>query len=347
MSEFKVCIRDLNNATSEYDRLAGILSQASQSVRSVKQNLRLQVAQRERINSRLNSSASLLSEYQNTLRSFHKAAQQVIALYQANEEKCVNVSGAKFSPDPLQNLPTKGTPAPSSTIGWPEILNRIFKDVFKIVGSTGVIGSSVSLGYSIATSNVGSTMKGISKLIGETAKLADNSTGGNVSWLDVFKWTKSEDKGFLDNLSDQFKKYSFGENPTAWKKTSTVAKWAGDVITVGTTWYDNYKEYNGDMGNLGMWAETIVESALDIGSGIAIGAVVAAALGGAPVLVVGAATAAAGVFVDWVGDALLGGDWKETVSDGIIKGVSWIGNAVGDVAKKASQGIANWFKKLW
>ena len=97
MSEFKVCMQDLSNATSEYERLAGILSQASQNVRSVKQNLRLKVAQRERINSRLNSSASLLSEYQNTLSSFHKTAEQVIALYQANEEKCANVKRPQIS----------------------------------------------------------------------------------------------------------------------------------------------------------------------------------------------------------------------------------------------------------
>lgn len=87
MSEFKVNLQKLITAVEESERLASILQQSADDARTIRQGLRWQILQRERINSRLNTSARKLEDQCSALRRVVNTGRQAARLYQENEEK--------------------------------------------------------------------------------------------------------------------------------------------------------------------------------------------------------------------------------------------------------------------
>ena len=129
-----------------------------------------------------------------------------------------------------------------------------------------------------------------------------------------------------------------------------AAKWAGALLTIGTSAYDNIvvnKEGN-SMGRAVL--ETVGESAITIGLGIGVGAVVG--LVGAPALVTGAITVGVLWGLDRASEALFGKNLAEAASDAILdtgKAVIEAGGkaikAVGNAVSSAGKTIGGWFKK--
>lgn len=97
MSEFKVRIQNLNSAMDSTQQLESVLKQAADSVQSIKRNLRAQVRQRERIDSRLSFAAEQLLTEKQSIRRVVLVGRQAAELYQKNEEHLLNVSASQAS----------------------------------------------------------------------------------------------------------------------------------------------------------------------------------------------------------------------------------------------------------
>ncbi len=155
------------------------------------------------------------------------------------------------------------------------------------------------------------------------------------------------------------------------KGMKSALAWAGVAISGITNGISNYKEAkSGEISAGRAVAETITETVVDVASGVVIGAAVSAgiaALGfaSAPVLVVGAATAAVTMGLDWASNAIFGKGMTELISDtvldvgtAVVKGaakvvsktveaVSDIGKAAGKAIGKAGKKVGDFFKKIF
>ncbi len=134
-----------------------------------------------------------------------------------------------------------------------------------------------------------------------------------------------------------------------------VASWGAVAVNGALNWFGNQEEQansNGTMSDGRVWAETIMETAVDTaltyGASIVVGAAVTAALGtvAAPGILVVAASGAIIAGLNAGVKALTGKTTTEWVSDTILDAGEAIGNAVGNAAKKVSHSIGRWFGKL-
>lgn len=225
------------------------------------------------------------------------------------------------------------------------------KMIMEAVGSAGVVGQLANVGISCADGDGWGIAKGIAKLVGGVAKLADDATAG---WWGWFGFKSAGSEATSGALQSQLDKYKISGDQSMPKNVAAVAKWAGDIITVVETGADNFNEFkdSGGWANPRMYAETAVESTFKIGSGFIIGTVVTAVVGtpvGWAAFGVGAATVAVTVVANWALDelsSLITGNaegWVENVSDVIIDGAK----AVGNCAKQAIGSVAKWWNRLW
>lgn len=134
-----------------------------------------------------------------------------------------------------------------------------------------------------------------------------------------------------------------------------VASWGTVAVNGVLNWFSNKDEQansNGTMSDGRVIAETItetvVDTALTYGTGIAVGAAVTAALGtvAAPGIVVVAASGAVVAGLNAGVKALTGKTTTEWISDTILDTGEAIGSAVSNAAKNVSESIGSWFGKL-
>lgn len=91
MSEFKVDLQKLNTVLNDQERMLPVLEQSTQEIRSIKSSLRMELRQRERIDSRLNSAALSTETHRGALRRWVDVGRQAYELYRLNEEDLVNL----------------------------------------------------------------------------------------------------------------------------------------------------------------------------------------------------------------------------------------------------------------
>lgn len=210
----------------------------------------------------------------------------------------------------------------------------------KEVGNLGVLGGAVNLGDLIARGDWKNVLKNITKEIGDVAKLAEKADeNGNIAWKDIFKLAPNPkaSRSFLENLKNEVGKYGIPKEKTLGNWLGTAAKWTGATVDTVASWLDNFDEFHGDLSDDRFWRETLTEAGLNIGKGVLIGAIMTTVLPAtASVLLVGAATAAVTVGVDWLGDVLFNGDWVETASDHINDFLETAGVWVQDTADAAA-----------
>lgn len=87
MSEFKVRVHDLYGTMDTTEKLETVLQQTADSVRLIKQGLRMQIRQRERIDNRLTASVQRLEAQRQSVGRAVNTGRQVASLYQENEEQ--------------------------------------------------------------------------------------------------------------------------------------------------------------------------------------------------------------------------------------------------------------------
>lgn len=351
MSEFRVQVQSLYNIMDTTELLESVLQQASDSVMSVKKNLRAQIRQRERVDSRLTMSSQQLESQRLALTRVVSTGRQVADFYQHTEQELLG----------LQVGLASSANNSGETAKTPFALGDLFtlENLWKVVGQAGVVGQTAKAVSSFSSGDASETFKDIIKIAGTSAKLADK--GGTANWRDLLGLTVAENhpNGFGDAFSQQLSKYKIGKAQSAGKNIAAGAKWAGNIITVVETGADNWEEFKDDGGweNPRMYAETVVESGIKIGTGLAIGAAVLACTPvGWTALAVGAATVVTTAVVNWalngVSQLITGNTdgWVENLSDGIMEAGKAMGDtakAVGNAAKEGCKAVAKWWNNLW
>lgn len=86
MSEFKVDTKALERIAAELDNIKGGLSRTGSSVTAVRNNLHIQIAQRERINSRLMQASREIERHERGMSQLSRAASNIALTYQRTEK---------------------------------------------------------------------------------------------------------------------------------------------------------------------------------------------------------------------------------------------------------------------
>ena len=197
---------------------------------------------------------------------------------------------------------------------------------------------------------------------------------GKFIWDSAMDTAEALSEGLTYNAGDVDKIISdmVGDYAGKGGVVKTAVSWIGLVVKAGTNFYGNLEEQaesGGTMSNGRVIAETITETAVDIGIDVAAKAIVGTAVSGAitavvgtaatvgagPILVglaAGAVTAGVVTLVQKGVEAATGKSITEHISDGLLNKaeqkyaglVSGV-QAVGDAAKGIGQAIGNWFAK--
>lgn len=229
------------------------------------------------------------------------------------------------------------------------------------IGNFGIFGKAFELiTTGLTTGDSTDIGKLILDLIGSGASVGGKIVDGEI--VDIFGLFKTVDAiGFRENLAMQLEKFKINssynsQNLTGAAKTANnigaIAKWGGVALTAVSKFVGNAEEFNGDFGNWRMYAETIGETAVSVGTGILVTAGVGALLGAsAPAVLVGAIGTGIVAVGNWASESLFGVSVTEAVSDfaidtatAVVDGVKDIGKAIGDGFSNAGKAIASWFK---
>lgn len=290
----------------------------------------------------IRGSSAVLPSFAERTQKAGDAISEIKEIYFQTEEKCKKIY--------------EGTES-----GWDKALDGLL-DVVGGIGPLGSILSELAKGikdFDLSEFDL-STTAGVKKLmeyvksgfsIGKDVWEFASEAGGKgfkellkkaVGLEDVFEgaastaptWLKRFSSNFGDNIVDQLSDFNVVKNGG-----KAVASWAGVVLDGVINAFENKEEYErGEITAERAVAETITETAIDVGKDILIGAAVAAGIaatvGSAPVLVVGAVAAGVGFLVDWGFEKITGKDLTETVSDLVLDAGEAMGEFVSDVGDK-------------
>ena len=294
--------------------------------------------------------AQAVSSYQNALRrvsgrarKLSSSVKQVSARFDQTEAS----TGRGLSTG--EKAPTTdggGGGGGGSWFDWSAI-KVTWKDIIKLVKEGGIIGAGLgllgNLIYNISTGGtpaktVLSILKDASKLVGGIAK---GFSKNSFNWLGLVK--SGEKMSLGEAIGKIAEDYSFGNATNVSGKIAVGAKWAGQILTVATTFYENFFEDTEGNSTGRKFAESVGESAVKVIGGLAIGAV--ASTLGAPALVAGAI----GVVAVWALNsgfkAFTGKEAAESISDFILDNAPGFFQGVADTVKNAAEEVGNAVRK--
>lgn len=185
---------------------------------------------------------------------------------------------------------------------------------------------------------------------GTASKFGWGELSSTATWLDKATSVKGWGSRFYNNfhkMKSPFESYTSGGAKAAFA-------WTGLALTAVSNTISNTQEAkSGKISTKRAVAETITETAIDVGKGWLIGtavaAGVAATVGSAPVLVVGALTVGVTLGLDWACKKItgaVGGEEKgltETVSDFALD----VGSAAVKGVKNMSSSVTSFVKSGW
>lgn len=220
-------------------------------------------------------------------------------------------------------------------------------NLISVLGQFGTVGGLASSLFSVANDreNIG---KSVSKIVDSGVKTFGRIADGKK--IDIWGTSTVDAIGFRENLAKGLDGYKINssynsDNMTVAAKNvhnvSAVAKWGGIAISGMLSFVDNMEEYEYDLSNPRVYAETVGETAVDVGLGIVVGAGVAALAGAAaPVWAVGVVGAGVTIGLDWLSETLTGKDVSELVTDTVLDTVE----ATGTVVKNVVEGVGDAIK---
>lgn len=239
-----------------------------------------------------------------------------------------------------------------------------WKPILSIIGQFGIMGGTMDALFS-AANDPKAIGKSVTKLVGNGAKVASKISDGKL--IDIWGTSTVDAIGFSENLAVKLDGYIIN-NPynssnmsVAAKNAANVgavAKWCGVAVSGMLNFAENVEEYNADFSNPRLYAETLGETAVDVGLGIFVGAAVAALAGAsAPVWAVGVVSTGVVLGLDWVSEKIFEEGFSELVSDvvwdateavgsAVQKAGEFIGDAVSATANRISAGwnkLKSWF----
>ncbi len=204
------------------------------------------------------------------------------------------------------------------------------------------IGEKVTKGFSAAA--------GIAGVIGKWMSKGMKNDEFLAYFFGLNSKTILEDSTFLGALQKEFSNYLFenSDDMTGAVKVgdrlSVAAKWAGGVLTLIEKGFENYDEYQkGEISAQRAVAETVMETAVDLGTDALLTAGATAGLAAmgitaAPAVVIGGGVVLAKWGMDYICENMWGKDFTEVVSDGILDMGEAIAEGIGYVASNVAEG---------
>ena len=353
MSSIKVSWRGIQSAADECDSHRQELADHISSLRGIKSCRAMSGGEFSAIYKVLDKVIDGLEDEKRSLKSLSDGLTAVKKEYTEFENK---IAGN------IRSVSAEDVEAEEHSFEFP------WSDLWSMISEGGIVGSGIAAAANMVTEewSIGSIIDtagyGISA-IGDAAEAAANGT--ETDWAealfgldDVFKEMDFTDltgaqragKAFKqslingwDDLIPDMKLFDSGAKFT--ERLSSFAKWAGPILTVGSSLVENIEEFKGQDGKTGrIIAETAVESAVDIGLGIAatVGVTTAAAALGitaAPAVAIGAAavgvTWAANSVCEWITG---GKDIGEVAADAVCNAGEAIVDAASDLGSSIKSG---------
>lgn len=349
MSKIRVNTNALDQQAQQMEQIAKMLGSVSSEVSYVNRNLSWKISSRAQIRYSLNNYSNYINNLERKNRSLSSVLKEASRQYQSTEKKlgAVTVKGQESSKDSNTNN-TKPEKDEDDKSLWKEIWTKFWD----VISEGGIIGPLIAILGGLKTGGLPKTAKdwlGILKKITKSAGKIGKATSSSFNWKQLFGFesTKTSDaiaRDVVMNGQKQADKLKEANAVKVGDKISVAAKWAGYALTLITTGYDNFTdESNTTFGR--KLAETIGETGVKIGEGMALAAVIGAACAGAPAIVVGGLTVGAAWGIDaltkTVTKAVTGEekDFAEFVSDTVL-------DTVGSVVKKAGNAIGGWWKNI-
>lgn len=342
MSKIRVNTNALDQQAQQMEQIAKMLGSVSSDVSYVNRNLSWKISSRAQIKHSLNNYSSYINNLERKSKSFSGVLKEASTQYQSTEKKlgAVTVKGKENSKD---NGKKNTEPEKDKKD------NGFWEKIWDAVAEGGVVGPLIAIFGGLATGGVPKTTKdwgGILKKIVKSAGAAGKATTSSFNLKTLLGLIVDKKAGgtFIENLQKQVDKLKWSKADKVGDKIAVGAKWAGYGLTLLTTGYDNFTdESNTTFGR--KLAETIGETGVKIGEGMALAAVIGAACAGAPAIVIGGLTVGAAWGIDaltkTVTKAVTGEekDFAEFVSDTVL-------DTVGSVVKKAGNAIGGWWKNI-
>lgn len=240
--------------------------------------------------------------------------------------------------------------------------SKFVSNIVKLFGGLGAIGGIVKGidGIVRSDNNISKIIKGGKDIIGGISKIfpaIDKGSSSYGNWAKaLLGFGQKSYTGAGDYIDKFFESYVFKDNGSWSDGIKVGAKWAGVALTAVADGISNYDEFKdqGSWSNPRMYKEMVLETGIDVGKNLVIGAGVAAGMvaicGSAPVIAVGAAVAGVSIGLDFACKNIWGKGLTETISDGILDGEEWVENNaqniisdVGNAVSSAGNAVASWF----
>lgn len=176
-----------------------------------------------------------------------------------------------------------------------------------------------------------------------------------VNWKNMFGFKSSGIDGWDDAFDDWLLKHQFGGDNTWTQNLGVVCKWASYALSFVASGFQNYDEFDGDMGSVRFWGETLIQGGVDIGLGV-LGGIAAAALLPAtwPAIAVGAVGAgvvwAANGICEWITGESIGENIADLVCDGVeatVEFVQDVGETIANGVETAWNSVCDWVGGWW
>lgn len=376
MSEFKVKPGTVKNAASQNEQIARELEQISLGVCRIRGRMRFQIAQRERINRRLDAAVQKISAEGSSARRTAAVLKSVASQYEKTE---LELCGEKKTRENT-NTVSSNTAVFKTSSFLDEFKKKYgLKEILKGAGYISKVYSIIDDAASATSSKEyfktgKDTYDFINKAIKEYAnyKKIGNAVGaktaknwwfkhitGLTSLRNVSK-AKNPTTRFINNLKNktspyniQFKK-AIGNYVGKGGVKAAVASWAGVLLSGASNYILNREEQkasNGTMSDARVWEETVTETVVDTGlslaSQIVVGAAVSALLpAAAPGVLVVALTGLVSAGIGAGVKAITGKSVTEWLSDKILDHVEKKASEIGSQINKVKNSVNSWFNKL-
>lgn len=332
--KFTIYPQNVKTNVSELNGIAGELKNIYSGIESVINNNSIQLDSYVRVK-------RALKDYQRNVLTLSKNAscmsdglQKAVSEYETHEQTiCENAS---------HGGPAGIMGGKSKDVDWSSVL-------WKFVGEAGVVGKTVSAGYKFLTGDKTSRATwagaikdgwGIGWDVGDVVKTCRKDP--SVSWArEIFGFNNKPIENL--GLSGTFSKAIDDLRGSA-GRAKQVKSIGGIVLSAAMNGISNYEEYqNGEISVGRAVAETVMETAVDWGKNLLIGLGVAAGLTlvgvtSAPAAVIGVATVAVSVGVDWLSQKITGKKFTEAVSDAYLDFEEWKMDKIKTGAKKVKEG---------
>lgn len=355
MSSIRVNWQSAAVAVGEYASYRQEISSTIASVRSVRSYRCMTGPSFSSLYKLLDRIVSRLEDEKSDMRSLENGLSDVLKTYKQYEQKAAQQISGKT----LQEENVETSSGESADSGWEFPWGEFWKYISKggIIGSAisaiGLVGTgpwSVQIGIS-SLKNILNAIGGISSTVAKGAdanwKEALFGLSDGLSGLD----TSSASKTFTSSLAKQFgKDLSFTQATKIGDKIKVGTKWGGYLLSLVSNGFENYEEFADQEGSGSrMVAETVIETATDIGVGALATAGVSAAaaalvsagvIAGAPAIAIGAGAVAVTWAANSVCEWVTGGkDIGEVAADLVCDTAEAIGDGIG--------AVVDWGKSLF